>query len=215
MKIRQTFLFVLFIFCMHQASAHVVLTYPEGGEKFYSNDTVKISWQIAQYHDQIGWNLYYSPDGGENWSPIVSGIPVSQLEFKWVVPVEETSAGRILVVQDNNGQNYDDVSANFTIEHVSSTKETISDLHLFESFSIRPNPVQSAAHLSFDLAKPETLSICIYSIDAGLVYEITERAYNQGAQQIPLNNLFLNPGIYFVTVRTITSSRTYKLLKVF
>lgn len=105
----------LFISTSFTANAHVALDYPIGGETFIIGQTVSIQWHILVPHNTLNWDLYYSPDGGVTWDTIVLDIPTSQLTYEWEIPEEATSQGRVRVIQDNVGQNYQDDCMDFSI----------------------------------------------------------------------------------------------------
>ncbi len=95
--------------------AHVVLDYPQGGETFIVGEVVTIQWHIAVPHMTLNWDLYFSADAGATWEPIQLNIPVSQLSYSWAVPDTATSLGRVRVFMNNEGQDYHDISMDFTI----------------------------------------------------------------------------------------------------
>ncbi|MEP6796236.1 MAG: T9SS type A sorting domain-containing protein [Saprospiraceae bacterium] len=97
-------------------SAHVELDYPVGGETFTSGTTVNIQWHIAIAHNTLNWDLYFSQDGGVNWTPIQLGLPPGQLSFMWQVPSTATTQGRVRVFQNNSSTDYQDESMDFTIQ---------------------------------------------------------------------------------------------------
>ncbi|HEX5113393.1 MAG TPA: T9SS type A sorting domain-containing protein [Saprospiraceae bacterium] len=129
----------------HSLYAHVELDNPKGGETFVSGTTVTIQWHISIVHVTLNWDLLYSLDGGATWEYIQEDIPTNQLSFQWHVPAEATSQGRISIIQDNQGQDYQDESTNFTIQSTTSIP-TIPESYL----QLFPNPVNDI--LTVDLS---------------------------------------------------------------
>ncbi len=99
----------------HQVRAHVALDYPLGGEAFIVGETITIQWHIVAVHATLNWDLYFSVDSGETWDTLQLDIPTSQLSYEWEVPDSLTAHARIRVIQDNEAQNYQDQSMDFTI----------------------------------------------------------------------------------------------------
>lgn len=97
------------------AKAHVALDYPQGGETFIVGETITIQWHIVAAHATLNWDLYFSVDSGETWDTLQLDIPTSQLSYAWEVPDSLTTHARIRVIQDNEAQNYQDESMDFTI----------------------------------------------------------------------------------------------------
>jgi hypothetical protein len=98
-----------------QLSAHVYLDYPQGGESFVAGQIITVEWTNVIPHNTLNWDLFFSPDDGNTWNIIQMDIPFEQLSFQWHVPYLATEDGRIRVVQDNKGQDYQDTSMPFTI----------------------------------------------------------------------------------------------------
>jgi hypothetical protein len=100
----------------HSLMAHVVLDYPQGGETFNPGQVVTIQWHISIPHDTQNWDIYFSSNGGGDWTPLELNLPVGSLSFQWTVQEITTTQARIRVVQDNGTMDYQDDSGNFTIE---------------------------------------------------------------------------------------------------
>lgn len=99
-----------------QLFGHVELIRPQGGETFTVGEEVLIEWNVLIAHDTQNWDLLFSPDGGQNWEPIASDLSPGALSYSWTVPDVITSQGRIQVIQDNAGADYNDISGDFSIE---------------------------------------------------------------------------------------------------
>lgn len=116
---------VLVLMFSANLKAHVELDYPVGGETFVHNQTVTIQWHVAVPHPQLNWDLFYSVDGGVTWDTIQMNIPTDVLSYSWVVPAIETNQARIRIFQDNEDQDYLDISMDFSL--VPSTMAPVLD----------------------------------------------------------------------------------------
>ena len=204
------FLYLILLVCK-SAFAHVELTYPEGGETFYTNDTIIIKWVETQAHDAQNWELYFSPDAGENWQAINTNIPVAQREYAWIIPTTETNRGRVRVVQNNSETDYQDFSGNFSIEIATGVGEENNYSSVFDSFYHYPNPLKTKAIFSFTLKKKEKLSIVLYAFDGSKVAEIVNAVYFSGDQKLVWDASALDIGIYFYAIRMGDAMRLKKL----
>ncbi|MCB9290731.1 MAG: multicopper oxidase domain-containing protein [Lewinellaceae bacterium] len=99
-----------------QLFGHVQLIRPQGGETFTVGEEVLVEWSVVIPHNTQNWILLFSPDGGQNWETIQADISPGVLTYNWTVPDVITSQGRIQVIQDNVGSDYNDVSGDFSIE---------------------------------------------------------------------------------------------------
>ena len=112
----KNYLIIIFLTLGTQLFGHVNLLNPTGGETFIAGEEVQVNWQIAIMHDLQNWDLYYSPDGGANWEIIEEDIAPGLLTYTWLVPNNMTAEGRIRILMDNTGTDYEGISADFTIE---------------------------------------------------------------------------------------------------
>ena len=125
--------------------AHVELDNPKGGEVFVSGSTVTIQWHITITHVTLNWDLLFSPDGGTTWEAIHMDIPAGALSYQWHVPDLSTTQARVSIIQDNEGQDYQDESTNFTIQSNSTSIPTIPDFEVM----VHPNPASDMLAIEF------------------------------------------------------------------
>ena len=204
-----TWLLVPAILLSLEVEAHVELTYPEGGDTFYANDTVTITWFQEQAHETLNWELYFSPDGGDNWEVISNNIGVPEREYDWIVPAVETTKGRIRVVQNNQEEDYNDVSSNFTIL-------LPQDIHEFQpvliNFSLFPNPANERISCSFTLSDRENLTITILDAQGKEHQRIADASFAPGEHTIAVPTAHLADGIYYAVVRFRDLTRSKQFL---
>lgn len=84
-----------------------------------------IEWNVLISHDTQNWDLLFSPDGGQSWETIQADISPGVFSYSWTVPDVITSQGRIQVIQDNTGADYNDISADFSIEENGSSQNAL------------------------------------------------------------------------------------------
>jgi len=99
------------------APAHPRLELPNGGESLEVGSVYSIQWQVLIQHETENWDLYYSNSGaGGPWIQIAADLdvgdpgPGSIHTYSWTVPNDVTTQARVRVVQDNLGNNYEDIS---------------------------------------------------------------------------------------------------------
>ena len=106
--------------CFLPSKAHVGLDFPVGGEVFFAGNTINIQWTEIVPHNTENWDLLYSDDNGISWDTIFKDLPTATLNIDWQLPLEITGQGVIKVIQDNTGQDYEDMSSAFSIESLLS-----------------------------------------------------------------------------------------------
>ena len=99
------------------AAAHVDLDEPNGGEQLDAGSVFRIEWTVAQAHNLVDWDLWYSTNGLQGpWIPIAMDLPPgnpaagSQHHYDWTVPNTPSTSVRVRVRQDNTGTDYTDES---------------------------------------------------------------------------------------------------------
>jgi hypothetical protein len=192
MKIR-AFLLLIGAFVMYQLDGHVELTYPKGGETFHPGDAVNVTWAEVQHHNFLGWTLLYSENGGDIWDTIQANMSYETLEYRWIVPVTQTMEGRIKIIQDNEEEDYEWSSKNFTIASVTGV---IDPLHSIQ-FKMYPNPLVDYTIIEFENRLNLNHTLTIYNTQGGIVRSI--RNVTSGMVQIDRENL--KAGLYFIQLR--------------
>ncbi|MBN8702246.1 MAG: T9SS type A sorting domain-containing protein [Bacteroidetes bacterium] len=63
----------------------VTLTAPNGGESWQGNTTQQITWTQEAGASNV-WNIYYTTNGGGNWTSITSNATITNGQYSWLVP---------------------------------------------------------------------------------------------------------------------------------
>ena len=107
----------------------ITLITPNGGETIGGGSKYKILW----IHDEPNkgensTNILFSPDGGETWNIVATGVNDSG-EYIWDVPYMDVDGGRIkLIIYDAAGHESNVTSSNnFSIDSVSPTFGGLKD----------------------------------------------------------------------------------------
>jgi len=214
-RLRIFFILVLVIYSINYSKAHVTLEYPVGGEYFYTNNTVTIKWRLEIEHAQENWDLYYSKDNGTSWSVIKLDIPTEITEFNWIVPDDTTSQALIMVIQDNDGQDYNSVSNNFSIneEILTSLEIHSSEKKSLASISVFPVPSDGEVHFSFELSKSQNIRIELFDLSGKLISLVRDDFFSQGRHSVLFNTSFLLPGTYLYRLVGAEDIITGKLIR--
>jgi hypothetical protein len=192
------------------ANAHVELTYPEGGETLYSGDTITITWVQVQAHDVQNWELYYSPDGAETWQTISNNIAADLREYDWIVPEEETSTGRIRVVQNNTDTDFEDVSTNLKVVQITGIEESRNTLSV-QSLSSYPNPFRQETKISFTIYKKDFVMLEIFQLNGKKVTTLIQQTLSPDDYVIDWIPENIASETYFAILMVGNKRKTFKL----
>ena len=206
---KSVILSLMLLFSAAIAHGHTELNYPEGGETFYSCYTVLIKLTEVAQHQTQNWELYFSPDAGDSWEEISTNIAVPLREFKWVVPFTSTSQGRIKVVQNNSGTDYEDMSANFNVEMAQGTDELPVVAGSFFNF---PNPAGSFTVITYTLAESAVMQLYITDLKGSVVRRVAGSEQGAGTHKFNVDISDLPRGTYLYTLQMGDAVRTRKLL---
>ncbi len=176
-----------------QLQAHVEMNYPQGGETYSPGDSVNITWTETVAHNTLNWDLLYSVDGGHTWSPIKEDIPLEARSYQWIIPDVSTMDGRIKIIQDNEGGDYESSSQNFTITSITGIIDPVQS----NEISIFPNPFEDFATIEFNNPEYDSYTLTIYNPQGGVVRSITH--LTSGKIELERGNLIA--GYYFIQLR--------------
>jgi len=147
-------------------AANVQITNPIGGETFIQNDIVNVQWEFDIGQSPLNFDLLFSEDGGVNWDTLQANIPAGTLSYQWTVPAIATTLGRIKIVLDNAGNDYEDMSGNFII---ATFPTGVNEKENTLSLSIFPNPFTNNTTIFFDNPKNEKHTLIIQNVNGQIV----------------------------------------------
>jgi len=210
-------LWLIIVLGFQPVSAHVGLDYPRGGELFNVGETVTIQWHVIIAHDQQNWDLFFSSDGGANWTSILSDIPVEQTSYDWTVFDMQTDQGRIKIVMDNNGFDYEDSSADFVIQEVSTN--LITEGAVTPHFQLKPNypnPFNSSTVIRYSLTQKSPVDLQIFSLKGKSVNSLIRETQQVGNYQVRWNGLDNNgnpvaSGVYLLRLQAEGQQRKQRI----
>jgi hypothetical protein len=190
---KRAFLLLIVAFVMFQLDGHVELTYPEGGETFHPGDAVNVTWEEVVRHNFLGWTLLFSGDGGDTWDTIQANMSLETLEYRWIVPVTQTVEGRIKIIQDNEEEDYEWSSNNFTITSATGVDDPRYSMQL----KIYPNPLVDYTTIEFDNSLHLDHTLNIFDTQGSIVRSI----FNITSDRIQVDRKNLKSGLYFIQLR--------------
>jgi hypothetical protein len=194
-------------------AAHVQLDYPVGGETFVAGETVNIQWHIVIMHNQENWDLYFSPDGGENLEVIQLDLPSSQLNYQWTVPQIATENAQVRIVMDNIGGNYEGISGHFTIQETPTSVEVRGENpKTFTLPANYPNPFNPSTTIKFSLPRTGYVRLQVFNILGEVVATLVSEELNAGTYTTLWNASRMASGAYFYRLQAADFVDTKKLL---
>lgn len=217
-KLNRLFLITSFLIITFNINnqAHVQLVFPTGGETFEANSTITIQWAIEIDHGPCNWDLYFSSDGGSNWSVIALDLPKIQLTYDWTVPAIATQQAKIRVVQDNvNVMPYQDISGVFTIDVATGINEAdlqTSDYRLYPAY---PNPFNPETNIRYTISQPGFISLKVYNLLGEEIATLAEGLKQSGTYNVSFRGEGLPSGIYIYALKagSFSAVRKFILLK--
>jgi subtilisin family serine protease len=192
---------------------------PNGGEVFYVNQPVTVSWS-----DPEGWNvdhadLYYTVDGGISWETLAAGLTGNTCT--WTAPQVTTGQARVRVfVFDNRGvMGYDSSDAFFTVTDNLSAVDTI----IPETYALRgayPNPFNPKTTISYDLPHEGMTKLAIYDTRGRLVRTLVSQPMSVGRHEVTWlgddnQGRQMASGLYYYRIESggFTATKAMTLLK--
>jgi|GEM_PF-5637424 len=113
-------------FLIMRTHAHVGLDAPNESQTLSGGSELAILWHVERAHATLDWDLWYSGESDQGpWIEIATDLPAGDISdgaahlFHWTLPNIDLPTTWVRVRQDNENQDYFDVSdASFRIEAV-------------------------------------------------------------------------------------------------
>ncbi len=195
------------------AAAHVQLDYPVGGETFVAGEIVDIQWHIVISHPQENWDLYFSYDGGATWEVIQLDLLPSELNYQWTVPQAVTEQARIRIYMDNTGEDYENISGDFTIEEIPTSVHLQGEYpKTFALYSNYPNPFNPATTIEYALPKSSEVLLTIYNLLGHEMARLVDGELSAGYHSVAWDASNVTSGVYFYTLQAGEFVETRKMV---
>jgi hypothetical protein len=191
----------LVFLAMGLSNAHLVASSlaPAGGEKLTAGEQVSIAWKAGKNHpdNPNKIEISFSKDGGITWSGVGSGIPDTEVDniYKWRVPADLTTQGRIRVCQsgpcttqnvtkaEGNNSPWYLVSNNFTIQAATGiAAPSASSRHLGIDF----HPATRNVDVTFATAALEPVLLQAFDPQGHLVATLLQGNYAAGSHALSI-----------------------------
>jgi len=100
--------------CMTAAPEQVLVSYPQGGETFFTNGQAYLFWGTSSTSN---FNIELTTNSGTSWITLATNVPAQQHSYVWTVPYIVSSSNCKLRVYDAaNPSIGDTVNSNFSIK---------------------------------------------------------------------------------------------------
>ena len=205
MNYQKITLILISFLCWGQVCAHVQLNNPKAGDVYAPGENIIIQWAESVDHGDSDWDLYFSSDGGYNWTTIQKDIAKSVMQYSWYLPNDETNTAMIKVVQDNKDYDiFEGLSGNFRItSDPDPVDPVITSIDLQgvaeqkdHALIIYPNPASSYAVFQCTLSEPAVVTLGIYNMSGSLVYGEKYGMMSQGTHVITWTTNKCTSGIF-------------------
>lgn len=172
----------------------VVLSYPRGSEPI-DTSTVTIRWQSAHVQNI---KIEYSPDAGVTWEQIVAVVPADDGEFKWNLPVINTTQMliRISDVLDET------VSSESILTFKAINTTGLSEEPITGAPVLHPTITDGELILEGNLTiNAQTLSVVLYSLHGKEIHKWSIPV-SAGRLALKFDVSDVPPGVYSIQVRS-------------
>jgi len=173
------------------------------------NDSIiDVSWSGTDTGSGIAnYTVYVSENDGDYYT--------------WLLQTSETSGkfeGKrgntykfFAVATDNvgNSENFKS-DAELTVSIIDTTVKRVANDKV--SLKVIPNPVESKAIIEFYSQRPESVSLTIYNIAGQKVKDLYNGQAKTGINQIPFDSSKMDTGVYFITLQSVDSKETIKVV---
>ncbi len=172
----------------------VVLSYPRGSEPIETS-TITIRWQSAHVQNIM---LEYSPDAGVTWVQIAASIPAVDGEFRWNLPIINTTQ-MIIRISDVLDET---VSAGSILPFKAVNTTGVSEERVTNALELHPSITDGELILEGDLTvNTQHLSVVLYSLHGKEVHK-WNIPVSAGHFVHKFDVSDVPPGVYSIQVRS-------------
>ncbi len=174
----------------------VDLLSPNGGSCSVG-DTVTIRWAINMPPRCDSLSLFLRRDSLWHLSTIVTGLPVTDTAYRWVVPAGVPETARVVVIAYGPGWQFDMSDSVITFIG-GGVAEGTGNVPSQWALSVSPNPARGPLSIRYDVPTQSRVSVGVYDVDGRLVRSLSEGDVAPGRHEAKLPAGELPAGIYFL-----------------
>lgn len=187
----------------------LLLVSPNGGEIFFQNDPVSISWS-SFFSDSL--DISFSSDGGSSWILVARGHPSDSSKYFWNLPVlvAETCLFRI---NDSRWTDFFDESD--SVFTVTTPVNILADKNLPLSYklgNVYPNPFNPTAKFAFELPEDSRVTIRMYDILGSVVRTVVDDFFSAGSYNYRIDGSGLSSGVFFIRMKSGNFEQSLKMI---
>jgi hypothetical protein len=179
--------------------------------EFAAGSVLSLTWTDPDDYAATYFDLWYSADGGEIWTPVV--LNTAERSYGWLVPADVTEDGLIeLVAYDELGPMGAWTSDLFSV--MSAVTGTDGELPTVYDLRFRSaNPARGAARFELALPVKSDVSVRVYDVRGRLVALLADGQMPEGRHLLSWGGEG-RPGVYFVQAQAGEFSRNLRFVVV-
>lgn len=195
----------------------VTVVYPNDGEIFEPGDTVEIQW-IATDNDQVdSVSIYYSENGGSDYTKIAVGEPNDSL-YEWIAPSIESDSCLVRVVAYDpvllTGEDTSD--SLFSIKIITGDGDDIPKL-VFRLLQNYPNPFNPITRIRFSIGEASNVTLKVYDVSGRVIRVLVDEQLKADTYEVIWDGRdnrgkTVTSGIYFYRLSAGRFTKTRKMV---
>lgn len=191
---------------------------PNGGERVTDHAICRVEWSATAPAPGVeSVDLYLSRTGPSGpWNLIAAGAPNTGA-YDWSVDdsIESVNCYLRADARDYAGNLSSDVSdAAFAIGSGTLGANPPTGVTAMSLGPVRPNPVRGLARLEYSLPRSGTVRLTLVDVQGREVRVLADRELEAGRHPVSLDTRGLQPGLYFVRLRSGDSERSRRIVVV-
>jgi hypothetical protein len=188
-------------FTLYQSAANgkIVLTTPNGGEKYVGGSYQYINWRKTGGIVYGAVQVEYSIDGGGTWVKL-NKTPIAGLtRYSWQTPKVNSTNCLVRLSNYISHQIFDVSERAFTITTATSVRNY-------------PNPFNPTTKIVFGLENKAYVSLKIFNSIGQQVAELVNKQLESGEYEYEFNGANLTSGVYFYNLSVDGQSQVNKMI---
>lgn len=195
----------------------ITVTHPNGGESYNPGDTVDIEWIATDNACVETIDIYYSVNGGADYTELVTGEEDDSL-YEWIIPqvFGDSCIVRIVAYDPSSHIAEDESDGPFYVTSVSTDADG-TPRFTYRLEQNYPNPFNGTTTISYSIAERSEVDIRIYDT-AGRLVSVLDRTsrepgrYSTVWRGTDLEGRAVASGVYFCSIKAGGFEDTRKII---
>lgn len=181
-------------------------TSPKNSDVLKGSESTRVRWNSSNLEM---YDLQYTVDGGQNWTPVQSNVDATKRTYDWAVPFVSTKEAMLRALYNNDPDLEYGRTPMFAIQGPTDVEEFEGGLSIGRPF---PNPFNNNTAVSFTLPAPSRVSMSVHNyLGEEVSVVLNGSTMQEGLHTVTVSGENLAAGVYYLHI-TVGNAKVVRRL---